>query len=135
MVRLAITEFSNLTLSDVEFSFPQPSYTITTLEYLCEKEPEVRFVLLMGADNLAFFDRWKEHQKIVSLVDLYVYPREHKNEIPAQYLDHPNIHFVDAPKLDYTATSIRKILRQGKDVKSLLPMSILNYIERNALYH
>lgn len=135
MVRLAITEFSNLTLSDVEFSFPQPSYTITTLEYLCEKEPEVRFVLLMGADNLAFFDRWKEHQKIVSLVDLYVYPREHKNEIPAQYLDHLNIHFVDAPKLDYTATSIRKILRQGKDVKSLLPMTILNYIQRNALYH
>ena len=89
----------------------------------------------MGADNLFFFDRWKEHQKIVSLVDLYVYPREHKNEIPAKYLDHPNIHFVDAPKLDYTATSIRKILRQGKDVKSLLPMSILNYIERNALYH
>ena len=134
MVRLALHEFPNLTLSEVEFSFPQPSYTITTLAYLCEKEPEVRFVLLMGADNLAFFDRWIEHQKILSLVDLYVYPREHKNEIPRPYLDHPKIHFVNAPKLDYTATSIRKILRQGKDVKSLLPLSIVDYIENNTLY-
>jgi nicotinate-nucleotide adenylyltransferase len=49
MVRLALHEFPNLTLSEVEFSFPQPSYTITTLAYLCEKEPEVRFVPFNGS--------------------------------------------------------------------------------------
>src|SRR3546814_7654737 len=46
MVNLAIEKTENIRSSTIEFSLPQPSYTIDTLILLREKYPENAFVLL-----------------------------------------------------------------------------------------
>ena len=114
MVRLAITEFSNLTLSDVEFSFPQPSYTITTLEYLCEKEPEVRFVILMGADNLINFHRWHKWRIIsqkckIIVFDRQGYKKKSLNSISFKRLNGKNLKFIKFNKVNISSSQLRKI--------------------------
>ncbi|MGB3867194.1 MAG: nicotinate-nucleotide adenylyltransferase, partial [Xanthobacteraceae bacterium] len=47
-------------------------YTIDTIRYLRRRCPGVRFVWIMGADNLAQFHRWEDWQRIASLVPIAV---------------------------------------------------------------
>lgn len=50
-------------------------YTLDTLEFLTGRAPGVRFVWLMGADNLAQFDRWRGWRRIAELMPFAVIDR------------------------------------------------------------
>jgi nicotinate-nucleotide adenylyltransferase len=50
-------------------------YTADTLRYLRARAPGVRFVWIMGADNLAQFHRWKDWREIADLVPMLVVDR------------------------------------------------------------
>ena len=50
-------------------------YTLDTLEYLVGHAPGVRFVWLMGADNLAQFSRWRGWRPIAELMPFAVIDR------------------------------------------------------------
>lgn len=61
--------------SVVEFLLPKPSYTIDTLRYLEENHgAQMRFSILMGGDQIARLDGWKEYERILEY-PVYVYPR------------------------------------------------------------
>lgn len=64
--RMKITGF------EVELGTP---YTEATLAYLIRRYPEVHFVWVMGADNLASFDRWQKWQRIFQTVPIAVVDR------------------------------------------------------------
>lgn len=51
------------------------SFTAQTLAYLNTRFREVRFVWLMGADNLAQFHQWKNWRRIVATLPLIVIDR------------------------------------------------------------
>ena len=55
IIRRDIEDNNKLYASDIEFNMPQPSYTVDTLTYLCEKNPENDYALIMGSDNLKPF--------------------------------------------------------------------------------
>jgi len=50
-------------------------YTLDSLEYLAGHAPGVRFVWIMGADNLAQFDRWRGWRRIAQLMPFAVIDR------------------------------------------------------------
>jgi nicotinate-nucleotide adenylyltransferase len=50
-------------------------YTYDTISWLLARCPEVRFVWIMGADNLRSFHRWQKWRKIVELVPIVVVDR------------------------------------------------------------
>ena len=51
------------------------AYTAQTLAWLHDRNPRVRFVWLMGADNLASFHRWNDWRSIFGLVPIAVEDR------------------------------------------------------------
>jgi nicotinate-nucleotide adenylyltransferase len=51
------------------------TYTAETLKRLTRRFPRHRFVWLMGADNLAQIDRWKDWQEIFNTVPVAVFAR------------------------------------------------------------
>jgi nicotinate-nucleotide adenylyltransferase len=59
LVRIAIESSTKLKASNIEFDMPKPSYTSNTLAYLKDKYPKKKFALIMGADNLETFHKWK----------------------------------------------------------------------------
>lgn len=134
MVRLALEDQANLFISDIEFSLSKPSYTINTIEHLVKINPKKQFVLLMGEDNLIHFQEWKKNQQILALVQAYVYPRNYKILRSSLSFEHKKIKLVKAPKLDYSSKNIRKILREGKSVKDLIPNASWTYLEKNGFY-
>ena len=50
-------------------------YTYETVAWLVRRLPHVRFVWIMGADNLARFDRWQRWRAIADLVPIAVVDR------------------------------------------------------------
>lgn len=50
-------------------------YSYETVRLLVERRPKVRFVWIMGADNLVHFDRWQRWRSIADLVPIAVVDR------------------------------------------------------------
>lgn len=63
-----------ISVTDIETRL-QTRYTIDTLRALKQRYPDIRFVWLMGADNVLQLPRWKDWQGILKLVPVAVYPR------------------------------------------------------------
>lgn len=72
MVELAIEGNPKLKACSEEFDLPKPNFTIDSLNHLKKKYPENQFTLLMGQDNVAMFDRWKEHSQILDKFQIFV---------------------------------------------------------------
>lgn len=136
MVKVAIEDNPKLRASDIEFSLPQPSYTINTLVHLEEQYPEKEFALIMGEDNLQSLQKWKNYEQILANYTIYVYPRHHESEtqVPAEILNHPNIKMTDAPMLELSSSVIRQKIASGHSVKYMLTESVLNYIDEMNFY-
>jgi nicotinate-nucleotide adenylyltransferase len=50
-------------------------YTAATLAFLKRRHPGIRFVWIMGADNLASFDRWQHWRQIAEMMPIAVVDR------------------------------------------------------------
>jgi nicotinate-nucleotide adenylyltransferase len=139
MVNLAIGDKTNLKASNIEFKLPQPSYTINTLVHLKEKYPKNEFVLLMGADNLQNFHKWKNYEEILKYHELYVYPRVQGPDTSPAPLERgevrlTNIKLVNAPIIEISSTFIREAIKEKKDISYFIPPEVLNYIEEMHFY-
>lgn len=132
LVERAIADNARLKATDFEFHLARPSYTIDTLIRLLEKYPQHEFRLIMGEDNLAQFPNWKNHEKILEYVGLYVYARP--NAVAHQFGNHPRVTFVAAPLLDISATFIRESLRNGRSIRYLVPEVVEEMIGRKKFF-
>lgn len=74
-VSKAIKDIPHVKASDFEFSLPRPSYTANTLRELQKAYPDTEFTLIIGEDNIAIFDRWREYEFILANFRIFVYPR------------------------------------------------------------
>lgn len=119
-------------VSAVEFVLEKPSYTINTLRYLrSEFGSQMQFSILLGADNIERFDRWREYEEILRDYRLLVYPREGYSV--EKFAD--KITFLsDAPLFDFAATDIRKAIADDEDFIDKLPSAVAKYIIQNRLY-
>lgn len=103
-------------------------YTAQTLRHLRRRHPGVRFVWLMGADNLTHFHRWKDWQQILDTVPVGVLARP-GDRISARFspaariyrhamlkgsesqllarADSPAWCFVNLPMVDVSSTALR----------------------------
>jgi nicotinate-nucleotide adenylyltransferase len=133
LMRLAIGDDSRLKAADIEFNLPQPNYTVDTLVYLKEKHSEHEFALIMGADNLNHFHKWKNHQVILDDHDLYVYPRMDSNE-GGELRQHFKGNYVEAPVMKISSSFIRKAIAEGKKVSHYMPKDVAKYVEEMNLY-
>lgn len=134
MVYRATKDYTKLKSSDIEFGLKQPNYTIDTLTYLFEKFPEHEFALIMGEDNLKSFHKWKNYELILENHSIYVYPRISEGTIETQFDNHPKIHKVDAPIMQLSSTFIRKEIKDGKNIKPMLPEHVWEYLDEMNFY-
>lgn len=132
MVRLAIEYDNRFKASNIEFSLPQPSYTIDTLTYLKEKHPKDKFVLIMGSDGLNTFHKWKNSDQVIADYPRYVYPRPGTDPELLSHLVNGSV--VQAPLMEISSTFIREAIANGKNIKYFLPEKVWEFIGEMNFY-
>ena len=117
--------------SVVEFLLPKPSYTINTLHYLEEVAAgQMQFSILMGADQLAGLEGWREWQEVAKY-PIYIYPRQGATEaLPCATMTL----LQDAPLQAFAATDIRERIQRGESTANLLHPKVAWHIQTKGLY-
>ena len=134
MVEMAIKNYPKMRVSDIEFSMPKPSYTIDSLTYLRERYPEYTFGLIMGEDNLVSLPKWKNYKTLIKNHQIIVYPRVLAQDTDKEVITHENIYKINAPIIELSATEIRKMIREKKNVRPMLPPEVFEYIDTKGFY-
>ncbi|MBM7417715.1 MULTISPECIES: nicotinate (nicotinamide) nucleotide adenylyltransferase [Chryseobacterium] len=135
MVELAIKNYPDMRASNVEFSLPTPSYTIDTLTYLKEKHPDYSFSLIMGEDNLGSLHKWKNSDLLIKNHHIIVYPRVFEGDKKnSENINNENISLIKAPVIELSATEIRNMIKQGKNVRPMLPPEVFEYLDGSSFY-
>jgi len=140
MTQLAVADNPRAVVLSVETAAAgdQPTYTIDTLRELKGGAADTVFRLLIGADQLPGFDRWREAAAIVELADPVVMRR------PGDDLDAGLAHveaalgwvptIVDTPLVDLSSTDLRRRLASGEPVGDGVAPAVLDYIAAQGLY-
>lgn len=131
LVQLATEDNPNFRVSDIEFKLHRPSYTIDTLTYLKNDFPKNEFAVIMGSDSFQNFHKWKNYQQLIKENRIIIYKRPgfdlkqtFENQLVLQ----------DMPLLEISATQIRKLIKDGKSVRYLVPDKVLEEIEKGRYY-
>lgn len=163
MTRLAVIEYPGFTVSDVELKRSGPSYTIDTVLGFKSTMPEnAELYFILGIDAFLEIDTWKSYRNLFQLIPFIVMPRPDaacsgtrmmwdtleahlKSSISDGYRfsvskacfihDEKQPIFVpDIAALDISSTKIRKRVKEGRSIASLVPESVEDFIKRKGLY-
>jgi nicotinate-nucleotide adenylyltransferase len=121
MIKVAIKPYDRLFVNEIEATLPLPNYTVTTLKHLIKQYPAFSFILLIGGDQAADFQRWKDPDEILSMVDVAVYPRKGFDSVEG-FLS------IDQPLVQVSSTAIR----EGSSFQA--PAAVLQYMMSKNLY-
>jgi nicotinate-nucleotide adenylyltransferase len=88
----------------------------------------------MGEDNLKSFHKWKNYEVILERYSIFVYPRISKGLIENEFLTHAKITRVPAPIIEMSSTFIRKAVKEGKNIKPMLPEKVWKYLDEMNFY-
>ncbi len=70
----AMAQDPHIFISDIETQL-QTNHTIELIRFLQQHYPQVHFIWIMGADNLAQFHKWRGWQEILNRLPVIIYPR------------------------------------------------------------
>ena len=139
MVKLAIEDYDEFSISDYEIEKQGLSYTYLTLEHFNRDDRQLFFIT--GADCLMNIEKWREVDKIFSICTFVVFLRggfdreklrAKKEEVERKY--NANIVILELKELEISSTDIRDRIRNNKRVDFFIPEKVKNFIEVNGLY-
>ena len=139
MAALNFADLPEVLIDDRELLRHGPSYTVDSLRELADQYPGAGFFLLMGADQAARFDTWKDWQQIAQLAQLAVAPRQMQVQSGGFLHEWHNQPLVKATLLNMpleivSATDIRCGLEQGLLPGQAVKPSVFQYIQHHHLY-
>jgi nicotinate-nucleotide adenylyltransferase len=141
MIELAVAGDSGFAVDLRELGREGPSYTVDTLRELTEEQPNVDWTLLIGMDQYAEFDSWREPETIRQLARLAVLARGG----PGSGAGRPvgagrvweaerGVVEVEVTRIDISSTEIRERVAQGHPIRYLVPDGVAEYIFERRLY-
>lgn len=158
MVRLAIETNKLFHISDAEIRRTGKSYTLETILSLRETYRDDQLYLILGIDSFLEMPSWYHPERLMELTDFVVISRPgydfkslglqlnavkdvlHQLDCREMEIYRPGpgnrgrIILLNVSPLDISATGIRRLVREGKSVKYLLPEAVESYIISNRLY-
>jgi nicotinate-nucleotide adenylyltransferase len=160
MVRLAIADNPCFELSDIECRLPEKSYTVITIEELKKTDPAAKFFFILGIDAFLDIPNWWQPERLITLTHFIIISRPGSTFCDLQLSPYMKINKNILKELDMcrtemntarlksereatllrltpigiSSTEIRRLIKQGRSIKYLLPADIQSYIITNKLY-
>jgi nicotinate-nucleotide adenylyltransferase len=144
MVRLAIEGLNCYQVSDCELIRTQPSYTIDTIsQFRDQYGPTVPLYWLVGADALSELARWSRIEELLDLCRICILYRAGfdipslqglEGQLSPGHIQQLARDVIPTPLVDTSSTQIREKIAHGRDVDTLLPPAVWEFILKNGLY-
>lgn len=152
MLKLAITGVTGLTVDERELTRGKTSYTVDTLKSVRAEIGSTPLYLILGMDAFQSLYTWRQWTTLTDYTHIIIANRpgssgefKHK-EVRKFYLSRVcqnrsalrrasgRIMKISIPLLDISATRIRRLCSQDRDLHYLLPDRVISYIKRESLY-
>lgn len=129
MLELSIDGHPSFSIETIELYEEGLSYTFHTMKALKEKNPDVEYYFIIGADMVEYLPRWYNIEELIRLVQFVGTNR------PNYKLESPYpISFIEVPMIEISSSMIRDRIKKGNSIKYLLPDPVIRYIGENHLY-
>jgi nicotinate-nucleotide adenylyltransferase len=138
--RLAAAAFAERPLVEVsrwEIDRGEPSYTIETTRWAKEQFGEI--VFLVGADQFASLDTWKDPGQVLEIAHLGVatrpgYERAELERLRDTLPDPSRVELFEIAAWPLSSTEIRDRVRRGESIEAFVPASVAVLIAELGLY-
>ncbi|MBI4689618.1 MAG: nicotinate-nucleotide adenylyltransferase [Nitrospirae bacterium] len=160
MVKVAVSINRFFAVSDIEYIKKGKSYSVNTLKKLHHLYPGTTIYFILGIDAFIDMPNWWHPDELVKLTDFIVISRPPLkftdiSTSPFLGADEKILRKLDSGKIEsyktrlksgreiimlrltpvaISATGVRKLIREGKSIKYLLPEEVESYIIANKLY-
>lgn len=162
MVKRAISDNPHFKISEIEMKRRGRSYSVDTLRKLRQEFKEGEFFFIIGIDAFIDLPKWKEPDRLVNLTNIVITSRpgfKFTDLISSPYLkgmqrrvfkelddnrrtesSYPiskdkSAFFFGVTKINISASYIRRLIKDGRSIKYLLPQVVESYIISHKLYH
>lgn len=146
-IAASIIGLTGFSINTMEAKRDEPSYTIDTLTIISQSHPMDDLFFILGVGDFLQFPTWNRGFELIEHVNLAVAARSGEGvaEVDAFIAEHwqgvqkesqtlrrfPSgycVEFVDVPRLDVSATEIRRAFVEGRNVKGLVSAGVLKDI-------
>jgi nicotinate-nucleotide adenylyltransferase len=163
MIRQAVSDHPGLVVSDIELKRPGPSYTIDTVNHFKSKFSEGTYLyLIVGLDAFLEIDTWKSYNDLLQIIAFIVIARpdpkwkdaSRQRQVLEEFLklrlskdyhfsasrfgyfhaDKQPIFISKLRLLDISSSTIRKLVKAGESIQSLVPPKVESFIKSKGLY-
>jgi nicotinate-nucleotide adenylyltransferase len=147
MLRLAVRGDDLFEVSELEIARPGPSYTYQTLlELLRLHGRQAQLYWIIGTDMLADLPNWYHWAEVMDLANIVTAARPPYSDPLEQVFGQLERHFspsqvqrlrklvVATPRIEISATDIRKRVAVGRSLEYLTPTAVIAYIRSHGLY-
>ena len=135
MCRLAFAEHPWAVVDDRETRRAVTSWSVETARELAREHPDALRVWVLGADQLARLDRWKDVVELCGLVEFAVLSRDGISTLPPPTLAAViRLTVLKAPPVQVSSTALREALRRGDSPRNGLPLGVARHIDERSLY-
>ena len=135
MACLAVRDNPHLAVSRIELDRDGPSYSIDTIrafQAACGRETSLSWIL--GADALADFEMWREHDTLLGMCRFIgvLRPSYDVESIPIGV--RRRVELFEMTGVDVSSTDLRRRVASGLSIRYRTPPLVAQYIERRGLY-
>jgi nicotinate-nucleotide adenylyltransferase len=131
-LRLALAGRMNCEVDDQEIRRGGVSYTIDTLRDYAKRFPKAQLFYLIGADNAAKLNEWREAGELAKLAEFVAIPRP--GGMPAHFPPPFRGRMLKGFPLGVSSSEIRARVKAGLPIDQLVPPPVAGAVRDAGLY-
>ena len=128
MLRLATREHPKFRIDERELGPQATGYTVDTLRSMRAERGDASIYFLMGSDQYAKLDTWRDPDGVRRLAELVVFAR------PGVTIERKVAKTIPFESMQDSGTEIRARAARGEDLSGYVPAAVADYIRRHGLY-
>jgi nicotinate-nucleotide adenylyltransferase len=155
MVELAIADNPSFTVSDIEEQRGGRSYSVDTLRELHRLFPDDDLYFIIGSDSFLEISTWYSSAELFTLANIVVVERPEavvkdltaplplairdefcygSDELRLTHRSGFSVFYLPGTPLPISSSDIRKTVREGSSIRSLVPEKVAGYISEKRIY-
>jgi len=144
MVRLAVDGDGLFAVSDYDLNREGPCYTVETVRHFRDElDAGDELIWIIGGDSLLELHEWYQPRQIAGVCRIVTAARSGfdpggldklRDAVAPGAFEQIKRDILETPRIDISATQIRKRVASGQSIRYLTPPAVADYIAANRLY-